>query len=112
MALNQQVQVREGAEGAAAGVSPRCPDDPGFPKPLRSWHTVLSQAGFGHSPASISASRRSQGGDLWLTTAPACGRGVGSPQSPKHWVPARPINKYSSNPFHKLQELIRFVLHV
>lgn len=98
-ALNQQAQAGEGAGGQLLGVSPLCPADPRFPKPLRSWHTVLSQAAFRHSPASIRASQRSRGGDLWLTTAPACGQGVGSPQSPKSWIPARPINKHNSKPF-------------
>lgn len=94
MALTQQVQAGEGAGLQLLGVSPLCPDDPCSQSPL-GYGTPYSGC-FRHSPASIRASQRSQGGDLWLTTAPACGQGVGSPQSPKSWIPARPINKYNS----------------
>lgn len=63
VALNQQVWVK----GALLGVSPHCPDHPGSPNGIPKFPH------FRHSPASRSASQRSQAGDVWLTTAPACG---------------------------------------
>lgn len=80
LALNQQVQAGEGAGMELLGFLLSALMIPDSQSPSGA---LFSQAAFRHSPASIRASQRSQGGDLWLTTAPACGQGVGSPQSPR-----------------------------